>query len=168
MGCVSRWTRGRPRTQISPMARLTIRIDLDERAGFGPGKARLLEKLDEIGSIRGAAAAMDMSYRRAWMLVQDMEATMGAPVIVARTGGSGGGGVTLTRRGRSVLDQYRKIERLATESVAAELRVLAKLCVCHAGETKRRSIAGKVKRAKTRGKQKRTASQSGRRRGVGS
>src|SRR5215472_8497054 len=110
------------------MARLTIRIDLDREAAFGPGKARLLEKLDELGSIRAAATAMDMSYRRAWLLVQDIEATTGAPVVRAKTGGVGGGGVTLTELGRDVLGRYREIERKAASSVGADLRRLAKLC----------------------------------------
>jgi molybdate transport system regulatory protein len=110
------------------MARLTIRIDLDREAAFGPGKAQLLERLDEMGSIRGAAAAMDMSYRRAWLLVQDIEATAGAPVVRAKTGGAGGGGVILTELGRNMLSQYRAIERKATRSVGAELRTLTGLC----------------------------------------
>src|SRR5215469_2697582 len=62
-------------TQSPRMAKLTIRVDLDQEAAFGPGKARLLEALDERGSIRAAAIAMQMSYRRAWLLVQDIEST---------------------------------------------------------------------------------------------
>jgi molybdate transport system regulatory protein len=129
------------------MARLTIRIDLDQEAAFGPGKARLLEKLDEMGSIRRAAAAMDMSYRRAWLLVQDIETTMGAPVIRAKTGGVGGGGVTLTELGRTVLRQYRVIERKATRSVGDELRTLTKL---RSGATKASRIRTSAKRRRLR------------------
>ena len=110
------------------MARLTIRIDLDDKAAFGPGKAKLLETLEQVGSIRSAAAAMGMSYQRAWLLVQDIESTLGAPVVVAKTGGSGGGGVTLTKLGQSVLARYRRIERSATKAVESELRALAKQC----------------------------------------
>jgi molybdate transport system regulatory protein len=107
------------------MTRLTIRIDLAKDAAFGPGKARLLELVDETGSIRGAAAAMNMSYRRAWLLLKDIEAIVGTPVVAAKTGGAGGGGAALTNKGRAVLGQYRAIEDRATLSVAAEMRSLS-------------------------------------------
>jgi molybdate transport system regulatory protein len=134
-------------TKADPgMARLTIRIDLDRKAAFGPGKARLLEELDEIGSIRGAAAAMDMSYRRAWLLVQDIEATTGAPVIVAKTGGVGGGGVALTDLGHNLLSQYRAIERKAASSVGTELRTLVKLCGGGSGKAARSRAASRLRK----------------------
>ena len=113
--------------QSRAMARLSIRIDLGNETPLGPGKARLLELVDAEGSIRGAAAAMGMSYRRAWLLLQDIEATMGAPVIAAETGGLKGGGTSLTKLGRAVLDQYRNIEERATRSVDAELQKLSEL-----------------------------------------
>lgn len=110
------------------MARLTIRIDLDEETAFGPGKAKLLETLDDVGSIRRAAAAMDMSYRRAWLLIQDIEAALGAAVVVAKAGGNGGGGVKLTALGQSMLARYRRIERRAAQAAAPELTAISKLC----------------------------------------
>ena len=125
------------------MAKLTIRVDLDDKTAFGPGKAKLLEVLDREGSIRRAAVAMDMSYRRAWLLVQDIEAAMGKPVVVAKTGGTGGGGVTLTELGRNLLARYRTIERHAGRAVAAELRALARLRARTSevsGGSKRRSL----------------------------
>jgi molybdate transport system regulatory protein len=106
------------------MARLTIRIDLAADAALGPGKARLLEAVDAAGSIRGAATAIGMSYRRAWLLLQDVEAVMGAPVVSGETGGANGGGTSLTKLGRAVVDQYRTIEKRASRAVAAELRKL--------------------------------------------
>jgi molybdate transport system regulatory protein len=108
-------------------ARLSIRIDLGGDTALGPGKARLLELVDAEGSIRGAAAAMGMSYRRAWLLLQDIETTMGAPVVTAETGGRRGGGTTLTKLGRAVINQYRKIQDRASRSVDAELRALSDL-----------------------------------------
>ena len=124
------------------MVRLTIRIDLDEKRGFGPGKAKLLETLKQEGSIRRAAVAMGMSYRRAWLLIQDIEATTGGPVVIAKKGGSGGGGVALTALGHKVIARYRAIERRAGRSVAAELRALAKICRSRSGSSsKRRSLS---------------------------
>jgi molybdate transport system regulatory protein len=109
------------------MASLTIRIDLGGEAALGPGKARLLELIGEKGSIRAAAAAMDMSYRRAWLLLREIEAIMGAPVVVTETGGARGGGARLNALGRSVLERYRRIEKGAGHAVETELRALARL-----------------------------------------
>ena len=103
------------------MTRLTIRIDLGENAAFGPGKARLLELIGDTGSIRQAAVAMEMSYRRAWLLLQETEALMNTPVIAARAGGKKGGGTVLTQSGRAVVECYRAIEARAGEATAAEL-----------------------------------------------
>ena len=94
---------------------------------MGPGKVQLLELIDQHGSIRSAANAMDMSYRRAWLLLKETEDLMGAPVIIAETGGSKGGGAALTPLGRAVVEKYRAIEKHATESVAADLRALARM-----------------------------------------
>ncbi len=109
------------------MTRLTIRVDLTEDAAFGPGKARLLELIDEAGSIRRAAAVMNMSYRRAWLLLKEIETIIGTPALATRTGGARGGGASLTKRGRAVLERYRTIEKRATRAVSAELRALAQM-----------------------------------------
>ena len=109
------------------MARLTIRIDIGDEAALGPGKMRLLELIDTKGSIRRAASAMGMSYRRAWLLVKDIENVMGAPVIFAETGGANGGGAALTELGRAVVARYRSIEDRASRSVDAELRALSQM-----------------------------------------
>jgi molybdate transport system regulatory protein len=109
------------------MARLTIRIDFSQDAAFGPGKARLLEQLDRTGSIRAAAARMDMSYRRAWLLLRDIEKIMGAPVVEAATGGAGGGGTRLNAMGRKLLTRYRAVEKKASASAAKDLRALVRM-----------------------------------------
>lgn len=109
------------------MSKLTIRIDVAPGAAFGPGKARLLELIDQTGSIRRAAVQMEMSYRRAWLLLQEIDVMIGSPAVETRTGGAQGGGATLTTVGRAVVQHYRAIEARATECVSAELRSLAKL-----------------------------------------
>ena len=138
-------------SQSMLMARLTIRIDLGREASIGPGMARLLELVDERGSIRGAAIAMGMSYRRAWLLLREIEAAMGAPVIVGQVGGAKGGGTSLNALGRAVLKQYRAIEKRASRSVHAQLQVLsglasARLEIARPGKTMkpqpRKTIAG--------------------------
>lgn len=129
------------------MPRLTIRVDFEDEAAFGPGKARLLELIDETGSLRRAAAAMNMSYRRAWLLLKETEAMMKAPVVAARTGGSRGGGTALTPLGRNIVECYRAIEARAEHATAGELRVLS-------GMTKRLSASPARRRKVTRKKRR--------------
>ena len=108
------------------MVRLSIRIDFEGSESFGPGKARLLELIDEQGSIRSAAAAMNMSYRHAWLLLQAVEDTFGAPVISTATGGAKGGGAKLTELGRGLVAKYRAIESQAAKATAGDLSELAR------------------------------------------
>ena len=120
------------------MTRLSIRIDFEGSEAFGPGKARLLELIEEQGSIRGAAAAMNMSYRHAWLLLQAVEDTFGAPVINTATGGAKGGGAKLTDLGRTILARYRSIETQAAHAAAGELMELTKAAAASAPEDRKR------------------------------
>jgi molybdate transport system regulatory protein len=116
------------------MPRLTVRIDFEGSESFGPGKARLLELIDAHGSIRSAAAAMNMSYRHAWLLLQAVEDTFGAPVIATSTGGSKGGGAKLTELGRTLVARYRLIESQAAKAAAGELSELSRATSGATGE----------------------------------
>jgi molybdate transport system regulatory protein len=110
------------------MARLSIRIYLDPpHHGLGPGMAQLLEGVAAQGSIRKAAAEMTMSYRKAWLLMKNMEDTFGGPVVVTSIGGKKGGGAELTALGKTLLACYRRVERKAARSVAADLKTLLAL-----------------------------------------
>jgi molybdate transport system regulatory protein len=109
------------------MARLTIRIDLGENLAFGPGKAQLLELIEKTGSIRQAAIEMDMSYRRAWLLLRETEAMAKMPVVTAQTGGKKGGGTTLTPSGRALVECYRMIEKQAERSTLSQLHKLVEM-----------------------------------------
>src|SRR5882724_7372211 len=127
------------------MARLTVRIDFDKDTAFGPGKARLLECVESAGSIRGAAVEMGMSYRRAWMLLQEIEGIVGAPVVAAASGGLNGGGSRLTALGRAVMTRYRIIERRAEEAVRRDLNALTALTSRQRRSAGRRSSQGDKK-----------------------
>jgi molybdate transport system regulatory protein len=113
--------------QQASMTDLFIRIFISDAGAMGPGKARLLELIDQTGSIRAAAKAMNVSYRRAWLLLKETETIFGAPVLDRQTGGRGGGGTALTRLGRDVVTHYRAVERKAAEAVAPELAALHRL-----------------------------------------
>ena len=107
----------RRRTANSPEIR--FRIDFYDRCSVGVGKIRLLEAIERTGSLSQAARSIPMSYRRAWLLIDSMNAEFDTPVISATVGGSGGGGAKLTAFGRELIGAYRGLEtRLA--ALAAE------------------------------------------------
>ena len=95
--------------------RLRIRIRFDGDAFIGPGKSELLERIVDTGSIAAAARDMGMSYKRAWMIVETLNAMFDAPLVDSSRGGPGKGGATLTPRGRDVLAEYQAIEATALE-----------------------------------------------------
>ena len=106
------------------MASLSIRIDLDPGGRIGPGKIELLEAIRREGSISAAGRAMEMSYRRAWDLVDETAKICGRPVVASQTGGKHGGGATLTEFGEELVTRYRAIEKAATRAAKAELAAL--------------------------------------------
>ncbi len=91
---------------------------------LGPGKADLLERIRATGSIAAAGRAMDMSYKRAWSLVEEMNAAFREPLVESVRGGARGGGARLTDTGEAVLAHYRKLEEIAAEAGAARLAAL--------------------------------------------
>ena len=107
------------------MAVVSLRIDLGEERRFGPGKARLLELIRDTGSISAAGRALGMSYRRAWLLVDDMNRSFRAAVVVTKGGGAKGGGAALTAFGRALIEKYRAIEAQATAATRPQVDALA-------------------------------------------
>lgn len=99
-----------------------IRIMFRKAIAMGPGKADLLRAIEETGSISAAARQMEMSYRRAWLLVDTMNQAFKSPVVVTLTGGKAGGGAAVTEFGKEVLQRYSAMEAKASASVARELR----------------------------------------------
>jgi molybdate transport system regulatory protein len=89
------------------MTLVRFRVDLPGGHSIGPGKIRLLELLEQQGSISAAARAMRISYRQAWILLNDLNESLGAPLFETATGGRKGGGARLTPLGRKVVERYR-------------------------------------------------------------
>lgn len=104
-----------------------LRIVIGEEIAFGPGKAELLALVKETGSIGEAAKRMDMSYMRAWSLVQTMNQCFKEPVIEAVRGGHQRGGAELTEAGRRALELYQRMEKDSLETVQSDWRAFQKL-----------------------------------------
>ncbi|MEO1293227.1 MAG: LysR family transcriptional regulator [Pseudomonadota bacterium] len=94
---------------------------------LGPGKADLLERIGETGSIAAAGRSMGMSYKRAWMLVETLNEIFADPLVTSTRGGTAGGGAVLTDTGKRVLTCYREIESQARRSTAHEIDTLSSL-----------------------------------------
>jgi molybdate transport system regulatory protein len=110
-----------------PDSRLSIRIDLTSGDRIGPGKIALLEAIQATGSISAAARRLGMSYRRAWLLVEQVNAALQEPAVAASIGGRQGGGAALTPIGERVIELYRSIENIAQSSAREQFRAVGKL-----------------------------------------
>jgi molybdate transport system regulatory protein len=107
-----------------PEVRFRMRIRQGETVALGPGKVALLEAVREHGSISAAARSLDMSYRRAWLLMDELNRSLKAPAVVSGTGGQSGGGSALTPVGEEIVRLYREIETQAYAACAAQIAAL--------------------------------------------
>lgn len=112
-------------TKKQRIPQLYLKIDYGDRVRIGPGKVQLLRLIRERNSISGAARAMGMSYRRAWLLVEETNLIFGQPVISTHVGGKGHGGAQLTPLGEKVIEVYETIIAQAQAAVEAELLSLS-------------------------------------------
>lgn len=112
---------------MSDPVTLRLRLLFGDRLVFGPGKGELLARIAETGSIAAAGRAMGMSYRRAWALVEEMNATFRAPLVISARGGAGGGGASLTAEGQEVLSAYRAILQAVETATAPQVAQIAAL-----------------------------------------
>lgn len=101
---------------------LKLRVLRSDEIALGPGKIDLLEAIAESGSISAAARAMDMSYRRAWLLVDTMNRCFREPLVGTAAGGSKGGGACVTETGKTVIAHYRHMQRMTEEAAQADFR----------------------------------------------
>ena len=107
------------------MSHLSIRIDFEPSgSALGPGMAQLLDRIVTHGSIRAAAASMGMSYRKAWLLIHEVQETFNGAIVTSAVGGASGGGTKLTELGSTLLKTYRRIENRAARAAEPELEVL--------------------------------------------
>ncbi|MDD4915942.1 MAG: winged helix-turn-helix domain-containing protein [Methylococcales bacterium] len=115
-----------PRRHL-PRTKLAFRLMYRDEIALGPGKIDLLEAIDRTGSISAAGKSMNMSYRRAWMLVDVMNRCFTQPLVQTAKGGQNGGGAMLTPLGRQVVDSYKQISQALTHTMEAYLPLFAGL-----------------------------------------
>jgi len=94
------------------------------KPAIGPGKAELVERIAETGSISAAARAMGMSYRRAWQLVEALNKVCREPVVITAIGGKRGGGAEVTDFGKGLVRLFRAMESRASSAIASDLKQL--------------------------------------------
>jgi molybdate transport system regulatory protein len=108
-----------------------FRVDFTPACSIGPGKIDLLESIQRTGSLRQAAQALGMSYRRAWLLLDGLNRSFSEPATTATVGGQGGGGVTLTPFGLEIARRYRSAARAIETAARSELHAIAVKALTH-------------------------------------
>ena len=104
---------------------LRLRVVFGPAGMIGPGKAELLERIARTGSIAAAGREMGMSYKRAWQLVETMNAMFRAPLVMRTRGGAKGGGAEVTETGHAAIAAYRALEAEAKAAGAPHMERLA-------------------------------------------
>ncbi len=104
-----------------PVARFRLRVTAGTAIVVGPGKVALLEAIRDTRSITAAAKAMGMSYRRAWVLVDELNRSLAGAAVESAIGGEHGGGSALTELGHDLVVVYRRIEATAARACADDL-----------------------------------------------
>jgi molybdate transport system regulatory protein len=107
-----------------PSAKFRLRITVGPEIAIGPGKIALLEAIGRTGSITAAAKSLDMSYRRAWMLLDQLNGSLRRPAVDSAKGGPNGGGSALTAVGEQIILLYRRIEATAESAARTDMKAL--------------------------------------------
>ncbi|WP_267551224.1 winged helix-turn-helix domain-containing protein [Rhizobium rhizogenes] len=106
-----------PQPSLKPI----LRIHFSGQDRLGRGKMELLEHIRETGSISAAGRAMDMSYRRAWLLISELNHMFREPAVESQRGGQKGGGAALTPFGEELLRRFRGMETTLRAAIADDL-----------------------------------------------
>jgi molybdate transport system regulatory protein len=114
-----------PQAQDGVMARPRVYLGAD--LAVGPGKIDLLREVAKGRSISAAARAMGLTYKRAWLLIDSLNQGFGQPVVIASSGGKGGGGAQLTPLGEALVKRYMALQDKLNTSARAELDAFRKL-----------------------------------------
>jgi len=121
-----------------------FRIDFAGHSSIGPGKICLLEAIRDSGSLSQGARNVGMSYRRAWLLVENLKESLRDPVTVTSTGGKDGGGMLVTEFGNALIKSYRELERDFATMAARRLHPLIATVVRHSKSGGKVSVRTKL------------------------
>jgi molybdate transport system regulatory protein len=116
-----------PPSRAKPLLRFRMRVTDGDVIAVGPGKIALLEAIERTGSITAAAKSLEMSYRRAWMLLDELNHSLQSPAVDSAKGGQFGGGTALTDAGRRLITLYRRIEKRAEAVCRSDIEQLMSL-----------------------------------------
>ena len=86
-------------------------IECDGERFFGPGRAELLELIEQTGSLNQAAKQMRMSYKKAWEMISQLNAQSTKPLVILKTGGENGGGSVITAEARELITSHRLLRK---------------------------------------------------------
>ena len=114
-------------SEVSSLGLLRPKIYFGSDLSIGPGKIDLLIQVRERRSISAAAKALGMPYKKAWLLIDSLNASIGKPVVVTSTGGRGGGGAEVTPLGEKLIGRYVALERRINDTVGDEMKALRRL-----------------------------------------
>lgn len=103
-----------------------FRLDFPDGTRLGRGKVKLLENIIATGSIAAAGRQMDMSYRRAWQLVEALNTMFDELVVDTKRGGEKGGGATVTPFGLELIGTFRQMEARLQSALEAETAFIKK------------------------------------------
>jgi molybdate transport system regulatory protein len=104
---------------------IRFRVDLSPICSIGPGKIELLESIERTGSLSQAARVLGLSYRRAWLLLHDLNSSFNEPAARASIGGNLRGGMKLTAVGKEIIRCYRAASRVIESVAQSRLRPIA-------------------------------------------
>jgi molybdate transport system regulatory protein len=121
-----------------------FRIDFAKNSSVGPGKIRLLEAIRDSGSLSQGARNIGMSYRRAWLLVDNLKQSIREPVTVASAGGRAGGGMLVTEFGDALINNYRELERDFATLAARRLHAIIPTVIRYSNSDAKISVRAKL------------------------
>ncbi|GGA98633.1 winged helix-turn-helix domain-containing protein [Puia dinghuensis] len=120
----------KPQNKILPAEGIQLNgrlwLEYEGHRFFGPGPVQLLELIEETGSISAAAKKMQMSYKKAWDIVNNLNTTTITPLVITATGGEKGGGSTISPEARELIDWYKQLRQRFTLFLEAETQHINK------------------------------------------
>lgn len=104
-----------------------IWIEDNENVFLGYGRVQLLKKIEETNSISAAAKELNMSYKKAWKLINSMNVSSQEALVITNTGGKDGGGTTITAYGKKMIVNFEMLNAACEDFLNTEFKKLYQL-----------------------------------------